>query len=247
MPIPPGAGDNFAGLFTIDLPAGVRSGQVFDVTVKRLGTRIGKRPEPPPPILKTAAAMFHPDGKSTQAQAGKGRSKQPHAPPMEVERIAQWRYVVGTFQIRIPVTTGDRILPSEQTTLAIMKWRLEQMSPSNRWHPVLVRYIKYISDRVDGLGGDSSAVPPSLTFVPPLLLPHRPKREHCGKVCEVLYDCHGEFTGFVLDDCCEKHVFHSRARRVGNLAVKACRYGLTLCVEVDAKDGEKIRKLAIKA
>jgi hypothetical protein len=42
-------------------------------------------------------------------------------------------------------------------------------------------------------------------------------------------------------------VFHSRARNIGSLAVKACRYGLTLCVWVDGKDGEKIRKLAIKA
>ena len=72
-------------------------------------------------------------------------------------------------------------------------------------------------------------------------------RERCGKVCEVLFDCHGEFTGFVLEDCCEKHVFHSRARDIGSLAVKACRYGLTLCVWVHGKNGEKIRKLAIKA
>jgi hypothetical protein len=248
VPIPAGAGENFAGLLTIELPTGVRSGQVYDVTVKRLGTRIGRAPPPPTPILQTAAAMFHPEGKATEAQAAKGRSKQPPTRPTKVERIAQWRYVVGTFQIRIPVTTGDQILPSEQMTLAIMKWRLEHMSLSNRWHPVLVRYIKYISDRVDGLGGDSSAVPPSLTYVPPLPLPHRPERKHCGKVCEVLFDCHGEFTGFVLDDCCEQHVFHSRSKSVGKLALKACRYGLTLCVAVDSKDGEeKIRTLSIKA
>lgn len=249
VPIPNGTGDNFAGLITIDLPAGVRSGQVFDVTVKRLGTRIGKAspPPPPPPRLQTAAAVFHPDGTTTHTRTAKGGSRQHRTPPTVVERITQWRYVVGTFQIRIPVTTGDEILPAEQTTLAIMKWRLEQMSPSNRWHPVLVRYIKYLSDRVDGLGGNSAAVPPSLTFVPPLPLhPHHAEREHCGKVCEVLYDCHGEFCGFVLDACCERRVFHSRARHVGHLALEACRYGLTLCVWVDGTDGEKIRKLAIK-
>jgi len=205
-------------------------------------------PPPPAPKLQTAAAIFHPDGTTAQLRTAKGGPKHRRAPPTEVERITQWRYVVGTFQIRIPVTTGDRILPSEETTLAIMKWRLEQMSPSNRWYPVLVRYIKYLSDRVDGLGGNSGAVPPSLTFVPPLPLhPHQPEREHCGKVCEVLFDCHGEFAGFVLDDCCERHVFHSRARSIGDLALEACRYGLTLCVWVDGKDGERICKLAIKA
>jgi hypothetical protein len=30
--------------------------------------------------------------------------------------------VVGTFQVQIPVTTGDKILPSEENTLALMKW-----------------------------------------------------------------------------------------------------------------------------
>ena len=247
VPIPAGAGENFAGLITIDLPTGVHSGQVFDVTVKRLGTRISKAAPPPPPILKTAAAIFHPEGKASKAQAGKGQSKQPRSQQVEVERRAQWRYVVGTFQIRIPVTTGDRMLRPEQTTLAIMKWRLEQMSPSNRWHPVLVRYIKYLSDRIDGLGGDASAVPPSLTYVAPLPAPHHaPEREHCGKVCEVLFDCHGEFTGFVLDDCCGRRVFESRSKSVGELVLKACRFGLTLCVWVDAKDMKEIRKLAIK-
>ena len=250
VPIPAGAGENFAGLIMIELPDGVRSGQVFDVTVKRLSTRTGKAQRPPPPILRTAAAMFHRDGKTSEVQAAqtaKGRSKQPATHPTKVDRIAQWRAVVGTFQIRIPVTTGDKILPSEQTTLAIMKWRLEHMSPSNRWYPVLVRYIKYISDRVDGLGGNSSAVPPSLTYVPPLPAPHhRPQPEHCGKVCEVQFDCHGEFNGFVLDDCCERHVFHSRSRSIGELVLKACREKLTLCVAV-CKDGKTIRGLTIKA
>ena len=247
IPIPAGVGENFAGLLTIDLPTGVHAGQVYDVTVKRLGTRIGKT-VPPPPRLQTAAATYPPADKASEGQAPKGRSDQPITPPTVVERTAQWRYVVGTFQIRIPVTTGDQILPAEQTTLAIMKWRLEQMSPSNRWYPVLERFIRYISDRVDGLGGDSSAVPSSLTYVPPLPQPHhRPEREHCGKVCEVLFDCHGEFIGFVLEDCCERHLFQSRAKSIGDLALKACRDGLTLCVWVDDKDAGKIRELAIRA
>ena len=63
----------------------------------------------------------------------------------------------------------------------------------------------------------------------------------------MLFDCHGEFTGFILEDCCERHVFHSCARSLSHLVVKACRHGMTLCVWVGGKDGQKIRKLAIKA
>jgi hypothetical protein len=90
-------------------------------------------------------------------------------------------------------------------------------------------------------------VPPSLTYVPLKLPPHRPERELCGKVCEVFFNCHGEFTGFVLDDCCETHLFHSRSKGAGELVLRACRDGLTLCVWVDDKHCERIRKLAIKA
>jgi hypothetical protein len=83
-----------------------------------------------------------------------------------VERKVNWRYVVGTFQVRIPVTTREVMLPPEENTLAIMKWRLQAMSPTNRWYPVLQRYVGYVSARVAGLGGNPDAIPPSLAGVP---------------------------------------------------------------------------------
>ena len=55
------------------------------------------------------------------------------------------------------------MLPAEETTLAILKARLEAMPTRNRWYPVLLRYIEQISGRVNGLGGDASSIPPSLT------------------------------------------------------------------------------------
>ena len=54
------------------------------------------------------------------------------------------------------------MLVPEENILAIMKARLQAMSPANRWYPVLQRYILYISARVDGLGGDSGAIKPSI-------------------------------------------------------------------------------------
>ena len=72
-----------------------------------------------------------------------------------------WRYVVGSFAVRIPVTTPDVMLPAEENTLAIMKWRRSQMAPSNRWIPVLNRFIRLIEGRVSGLGGDPGSVEPS--------------------------------------------------------------------------------------
>src|SRR6185369_2093900 len=84
-----------------------------------------------------------------------------------VKKPKNWRYIVGTFQIKIPVTTRDVMLFPEENTLAIMKWRLQQMAPANRWYPVLKRYISYLAARVDGLGGNSDSILPSPNGVPP--------------------------------------------------------------------------------
>jgi hypothetical protein len=73
--------------------------------------------------------------------------------------LKNWRYVVGNFQVRIPVTTKEVMLLPKENTLAIMKWRLESLPASNRWYPVLQRYIGYIGARVDGLGGNANEIP----------------------------------------------------------------------------------------
>ena len=98
------------------------------------------------------------------------------------------------------------------------------MSPSNRWYPVLIRYIGYIEGRVRGLGGDPDKIPPS-----PNGAPHKPEPpcdhliERTGKVTEVIYDCFGDFEGFVLCDCDEPHKFHTREPAIETIALRACR------------------------
>ena len=119
------------------------------------------------------------------------------------------RYVVGTFQVKMPVKTKDVILPAEENRLAIFKARLEAWPKTNRWYPVLVRYVELLGARVDGLGGNAKDIPPSLggyqggkgggRTVP------RRSRGLTGKICEVLYDCFGDFKGFVLCSCEEEH------------------------------------------
>jgi hypothetical protein len=255
VPIPSGGGQNFAGLFTVDLPASVRSGTSYDITVKRVGTRtVTPKQQPPPPPqpqiqVRSTATKSKKSDKSGHATHG-GPPTPAVAPAAaqlsELVKVIRWRYVIGTFQVHIPVTTGDKILPSEETTLAIMKWRLQQMSASNRWYPVLLRYIEYISARVNGLGGDANAIVPSVTGIPAGLASRCSEQEFTGKVCQVLFDCHGDFEGFALEDCCDTQVFRSRANRIGNLALRACREELTVCVLVDRSRDRKIRRLSIR-
>jgi hypothetical protein len=213
IPIPPGSGQNFAGLFTVDLPFGthgVRAGQKFEILVRRVSTRRANSDQKP--------------SESARADTGKFRS------------LRNWRYVVGIFQVTIPVKKEELLLWDEENTLAIMKWRLQQTSPSNRWHPVLQRYISYLAGRVDSFGGNANKVPPAnIGFVP--IKPGELKRremEFTGKVASVNFDRFGDFEGFRLltEDGYEEE-FHSREHEIEKLANRAWveRFVISVIVE----------------
>jgi Pro-kumamolisin, activation domain len=184
VPIPPGEGENFAGLFTIDLPQTVVTGQQFVITVRRIATR---RPEPPPPVVQIDAV------------AGADAVERPR-------RVRNWRYVTGSFAVTIPVSSPRFMLPREESTLAVMKWKLAETPTTSRWRPVLLRYIAQIEGRVKGLGGDPGKIHGS----PHGYVPGTGKQrdhdhrgdhdhgEHTGKIAGVFYDRFGDFDGFEL-------------------------------------------------
>jgi hypothetical protein len=136
-----------------------------------------------------------------------------------------WRYVVGAFQIRIPVGTGPELLGEEESLLALFKWKLEILPPANRWVPVLQRYVEQISGRVNGFGGNAGGVPPSQGGYSGGRGSPGDKCgdgrfeegwcEAIGKVSLVLYDRFGDFVGFVIADerGCE-HRYRSREAEV---------------------------------
>ena len=154
--------------------------------------------------------------------------------------------MVGTFQVTIPVATAATMLGSEEDTLAIVRWRLEQMLPSDRWHPVLERYVELSADRVTALGGDPSQISPS-----PSGAKHRPDGrcdegiDFCGRIAAIHFDCHGHLEGFVLEDCCEDHTFHTRDARIGEIALRAARDRLTVTVTAFACDHSRIKHLSV--
>ena len=248
IPIPSGAGDSFAGLFTVDLPPSkVSTGQSFEILVRRLSS---KSYTPPPPIdVPRDPPRTHslPSNLGMKLEEVHAQEERPILRRAQEEPVPagsfSWRYNVGSFSIRIPVTTGENILTSEENTLAIMRWRLSQMMPANRWYPVLQRYISYISDRVSGLGGDPSptAIPPSPTGAP--VKAHPGHHEVCftGKVCEVCYDCFGDCEAFVLDEGCdEKRRFKLKEKRLAELVLRTCCDKLEVTVVVEKGDLERV-------
>jgi hypothetical protein len=221
VPIPVSAGENFAGLFTVDLPPTVVKGQEFNIVVRRITTR------------RNQDQFINRKEFNNEAV---------------VTRLRNWRYVTGTFQVKIPVSTKEVLLFPEENTLAILKWRIEGMLPSNRWYRVMQRYISYIAARVDGLGGNSISILPSPQGVPPTGKGKghgKEKPSYTGKVCEIIYDCFGDFEGFVLHTCDDKHHFKCREKGINELVLKACRDRLLLSVFVLEKDCDKITRIVV--
>ncbi len=264
IPIPPGASQNFAGLFTVDLPPSVVRGQEFNIVVRRVATRRNREQVG---IAVAKLAKTH-----NRHIADLPPSKAVDRPPRHIteislttedealvrmeraaviDRAAQkivrnWRYVVGTFQIKIPVTTPEVMLFPEENTLAIMKWRLQHMPSTSRWYPVLQRYVSYLAGRVDGLGGNSGGIEPSLNGVPPKHPSNRPEKVYTGKICEVLFDCFGEFEGLVLCDCCESHSFKTRERGIAEIALRACQERLLVSIYTTGEGCRCIQKIVIR-
>ena len=190
VPIPTGGTANYAGLFSVQLPAGVTAGQLYTITVRRISSRPGTPPPPPPPPPPKIARQTLP---TTEAAAPVMRN---------------WRYVVGSFAVRIPVTTAKVMLPVEENIYSILKWRLSQMIPSDRWVPVLERYLEYIGGRITGLGHNPVTIEPSPWGYNGPPQPgtgpgsgpgkRHHEREETGKVTGVIYDRFGDFEGFHL-------------------------------------------------
>lgn len=227
IPIPPATGVNFAGLLTLDLPTTITNGQQFNILLRRVATR--QAAPPPPPIQIQAKRRSRPATKPAPESATATAAMQ-----------QTWRQVTGAFQVRIPVTTKQVMLAPEEDTLAVLKWRLEQTSPVYRWYPVLQRYVSLVAARVDGLGGNSADIPPSLSGYPgkgrhPI---PKPFDEHAtGKVDAILYDRFGDFDGFLLRTLAgAERRFHGREPRIEELVRIAWEERWLITVEESRHD-----------
>lgn len=215
VPIPPGAGGSFAGLFTVELPSSVRYGNEFDILVRRITTKQLVLPAPPnnPPPPQLARAV--------------------------IKDQLIWRYITGSFLARIAVQQESTILPADENLLAILKWRLGLIDPSNRWFPVLLRFISYLTGRINGMGGNACQIPASPTgYQPfPVLPPHT--EEHCytGKVIGIRYDRFGDFEGFtLLSEKGHEHWFRGHEHEVEELVRHAWIERSLISVFVESHD-----------
>lgn len=215
IPIPKLAGSNLCGLLSVDLPSTVRKGEQFTVVVNQV-TNAGSRRDQP-------------------------RESAAHSRRAPIT----WRTISGSFQLTIPISTKQDILPDAERSLALLRWILDSIPASDRWHPVMDRYVGAFADRVDGLGGDPGTIPPSATGTLPGTGGGQECRERrragtcTGKVEALLYDHFGDFEGFILETGdAEPRTLHSREQHVEKLAERAWRERIRMSV-VTAKHHDR--------
>jgi hypothetical protein len=121
------------GLLTVELPPAVEVGDGYKVVARQVTNAGG-------PVIELAAAAVP-----------------------EAAAEFRWRRVVGSFQVSIPVVATGVLLRPEERLLSILRWIAEAIPPGNRWHPVFVRYLDQVADRVTALGGDPDQIGPSPT------------------------------------------------------------------------------------
>jgi hypothetical protein len=229
LPIPAGTGSNFSGLFTLDLPTTVVRGETFNVVVHRIGT------------------WRSPQGNDGQRTLFVNRGG----------GLGDWRYIIGSFQVQIPVATAATLLGPEESKLAILKWRLSRMAPGNRWYPVLKRLVGIIWERVKGLGGNPIIIPGSPSGYHPGTGhggsgghghggsghggsgghghggPPDDFLEFTGKISGIVYDRFGDFEGFHFrDEEGYEHSFHGREREVEKLVYRAWEERIVVTIRV---------------
>jgi len=152
------------------------------------------------------------------------------------------RRIIGSFQLTIPIHTAAEILPAEIRKLSVLRHIGESIPATNRWRLVWDRYLGEIADRVKGLGGDPDEVVPSPTGDGRPQAPETPdRRVLTGKVIRILYDCFGDFEGFVLETCDGEHIFQACEKGTEEVVCKACRFGFSVTVWFTFTREKKVR------
>jgi hypothetical protein len=222
IPIPQGYGPNYAGLFSVQLPRGIKQGQEFRIVVHQITSSF------------------------TNRQVDNAVAEQA---VIVVPRLR--RFIYGSFQMSMPVSVKSEMLVPEERNLSVLKWIQQTIPATSRWYPVFQRYIGQLEGLVTAVGGSGSTVPPTQTGIWPGMPgvakgvgkePGQELRHPCsftGKVDGIVYDHFGDFTAFILETFeGERHRFHSHETSVLKLVQQAWkqRILITILVHYDQRE-----------
>lgn len=143
------------------------------------------------------------------------------------------RRVLGAFEVRVVVGSGEPLLRKLVRNLAVLRYVFQAIPVTDTWHPVFVRYLSQFGDQIAGLGVAPSLIPasPDDPGLPGEVHPEEPE-QLTGKVREVIFDCFGDFKGFVLESCSDCHHIRSQEKGIAEVVLRACREGCTVTVRL---------------
>jgi murein tripeptide amidase MpaA len=223
IPVPGRAQSPIPGLMTLELPLSVRDGQEFRVDVQQHSGLTFLR---------------------TLTQRGRTDSKLPSRQDYNLSQ----RKVLGAFRMTTVVRSGEPLLRKLVRNLAVLRFILQAIPPKDSWHLIFERYIGQLSDKVKGLGVDPTLIPPSADDPGIPGCRHKGSLDcYTGKVCEVIFNCFGNFEGFVLESCGDVYQFKSTEPAISELVLRACKE--RLCISVCIYEGNKsqIREIIIRS
>jgi len=220
IPIPGQVSKPIPGLVTLHLPLSVRAGQQFKVDVQQ-------------------------HSGLTFQRTRRGRSDATLAARQDYNLSR--RKVLGAFRMTVLVQTGPRLVSKLVRNLAVLRYIFPAIPAADSWRPVFERYIRQLGDQVSGLGVDPAQVPASADDPGVPGHGHGDVHSVTGKVSEVMFNCFGNFEGFLLEGCGEVHRFRSTEPAIGELALRACRDRLWVSVLVRDGREERICELIIRA
>jgi len=71
------------------------------------------------------------------------------------------RRVIGSVDFAIPVSKANLLVAREARLYSVMQHIGRTIPSGNRWHPLFLRYLAFLGDRVNGFGGDAGAIHPN--------------------------------------------------------------------------------------
>jgi hypothetical protein len=152
--------------------------------------------------------------------------------------------VIGTTQFNIHIKTESEIVPKLTRNLSVLKHIALSIPTDNRWYPVFQRYLGELGDRLRALGVNPDDVAPSPTGSGK----GEPRPEPgaiTGKIRDLVYDCFGDFEGFVVESCDGRAFFKACERPLEEVVRRACRERSKVTVRTDPKDRSKPLKFIV--
>jgi hypothetical protein len=244
IPIPPYGGGDCAGLLTVDPPSEDWHDRPFTVVVRQVTNGFATKLR-----LKTH------DKNGNHAAKGKGSATVAQEGPMgrDVWDYAEWRRVLGAFQLTAPVHAKHELLFREQRHLSVLRWIAQSIPHESRWYPVFQRYVDVIAGRVQTFGGDPTQVRPSPSGDPhgkPDGTPHDGKDGEervgqTGKIIGLIFDHFGDFAGFLLETAEGERRYCSREHEMELIAERAWRERLRITVYSERDEPKRAASIVI--